>query len=136
MPFSRKPKLTFEKKLPFLAIKTSNSICKCRLLCPRNFQARIMECVANCHFQLQGIFLTQGSNPCLLGLLHCRQILYHQATGEAHTVIYWTLFRIREKNIYITADKSALEHAYINTLLAGGFLQKLIPIPDNLLSEY
>ena len=27
-----------------------------------------------CHFLLQGIFLTQGSN---LGLLHCRQILYH-----------------------------------------------------------
>ena len=27
-----------------------------------------------CHFLLQGIFLTQGSNP---GLLHCRQIVYH-----------------------------------------------------------
>ena len=27
-----------------------------------------------CHFLLQGIFLTQGSNP---DLLHCRQILYH-----------------------------------------------------------
>ena len=26
------------------------------------------------HFLLQGIFLTQGSNP---GLLHCRQTLYH-----------------------------------------------------------
>ena len=26
-----------------------------------------------CHFPLQGIFPTQGSNP---GLLHCRQILY------------------------------------------------------------
>ena len=26
-----------------------------------------------CHFLLQGIFPTQGSNP---GLLHCRQILY------------------------------------------------------------
>ena len=28
----------------------------------------------SCHFFLQGIFPTQGSNP---GLLHCRQILYH-----------------------------------------------------------
>ena len=27
-----------------------------------------------CHSLLQGIVLTQGSN---LGLLHCRQILYH-----------------------------------------------------------
>ena len=29
---------------------------------------------AGCHFLLQGIFPTQGSN---LGLLHCRQMLYH-----------------------------------------------------------
>ena len=30
----------------------------------------------HCHFLLQGIFPTQGLNPCLLCLLHCRQILY------------------------------------------------------------
>ena len=36
-----------------------------------------------CHFLLQGIFLTQGSN---LGLLHCRQILYHWATSEAQII--------------------------------------------------
>ena len=29
-----------------------------------------------CHFFLQGIFLTQGLNPHLLCLLHCRWILY------------------------------------------------------------
>ena len=36
-----------------------------------------------CHFLLQGIFLTQGSNP---GLLHCRQIRYqlsHQGRPNA-----------------------------------------------------
>ena len=33
-----------------------------------------------CHALLQGIFLTQGWNPCLL---HCRQIIYRWATGEA-----------------------------------------------------
>ena len=32
---------------------------------------------------LQGIFLTQGSNPCLLHLLYCRWIFYHWAIGEA-----------------------------------------------------
>ena len=32
--------------------------------------------VLPCHALLQGIFPTQGSNPCLLHLLHCRQILY------------------------------------------------------------
>ena len=29
-----------------------------------------------CHIFLPGIFPTQGSNPSLLCLLHCRQILY------------------------------------------------------------
>ena len=33
--------------------------------------------ISQAHFLLQGIFLTQGLNPWLLGLLHCRQILYH-----------------------------------------------------------
>ena len=37
---------------------------------------------------LQGIFPTQGLNLCLLWLLHCRWILYHQATGEA--ISYFT----------------------------------------------
>ena len=40
-------------------------------------QARILEWVAN--FLLQGIFLSQGSN---LGLLHCRQLLYHLSHQE------------------------------------------------------
>ena len=35
-----------------------------------------------CHALLQGIFLTQGSNVCLLCVLHCRQILYHSGTGK------------------------------------------------------
>ena len=33
-----------------------------------------------CHFLLQGIFLTQGSNP---SLLHCRQILHHLSHQES-----------------------------------------------------
>ena len=32
-----------------------------------------------CHFLIQGIFLTQGSNPCLP---HCRQMLYHLSHQE------------------------------------------------------
>ena len=39
-----------------------------------------------CHFLLQGIFLTQDSNPCLLCPLHGRQILYHWATKSCHSV--------------------------------------------------
>ena len=40
----------------------------CRLLCPWNFAGKITG--VGCHFLLQGIFLTQGLNPCLLCLLH------------------------------------------------------------------
>ena len=31
----------------------------------------------SCHFLLQGIFPTQGSNSNLLHLLHCRWVLHH-----------------------------------------------------------
>ena len=40
--------------------------------CPRNSLDKYIG--VGCHPLLQGIFPTQGSN---LGLLHCRQILYH-----------------------------------------------------------
>ena len=43
-----------------------------RLLCPWDSPSKTTG--VGCHSLLQGIFLTQGSNP---GLLHCRQILYH-----------------------------------------------------------
>ena len=39
-----------------------------RLLCPCNFPGK--NTGVGCHFLLQEIFLTQGSNPCLLNLLH------------------------------------------------------------------
>ena len=40
-----------------------------------------------CHVLLQGIFLTQGLSQCLLWLLHCRQIFYCLATGEAASAV-------------------------------------------------
>ena len=39
-----------------------------KFLCPWNFPGKNTGVV--CHFLLQGIFLTQGSNPCFLHLLH------------------------------------------------------------------
>ena len=45
------------------------------------FQARILEWMTISYSR--GIFLTQGSNLCLLQLLHCRRILYFGVTGEA-----------------------------------------------------
>ena len=43
----------------------------------------------SCHFLLQGIFRTQGSN---LYLLHCKQLLYHWATCEAPFYIQQCVF--------------------------------------------
>ena len=42
-----------------------------RLLCPWNFSGK--NTGVGCHFLLQGIFPSQGTNP---GLPHCRWILY------------------------------------------------------------
>ena len=52
-----------------------------KLLCPWDFQGKSTG--VGCHFLLQGIFPTQGSNP---GLSHCRQTLYclsHQGRSHA-----------------------------------------------------
>ena len=43
-----------------------------RLLCPWDFPGKNTR--VSYHSLLEGIFLTQESNP---GILHCRQILYH-----------------------------------------------------------
>ena len=44
-----------------------------RLLCPWDSSGK--DTGVGCHALLQRIFLTQGSNLCLLQLLHCRQTL-------------------------------------------------------------
>ena len=49
-----------------------------RLLCPWNSPGK--NTGVGCQALLQGIFLTQGSNP---GLRHCRQILYHLSHKES-----------------------------------------------------
>ena len=51
-----------------------------RLLCPWNFPGK--NTGVGCHFLLQGIFPTQGSNLCLFVSCVGWQILYHCATWE------------------------------------------------------
>ena len=58
--------------------------------CPWDFPDK--NTGVGCHFLLQGIFLTQGSNP---GLLHCRWILYwqsHQGSPLNHLITRKSLF--------------------------------------------
>ena len=55
-----------------------------KFLCPWDFQGKSTG--VGCHFLLQGIFPTQGSNP---GLSHCRQTLYclsHQGSPEVYGI--------------------------------------------------
>ena len=59
-----------------------------RLFCPWDFPNK--NTGVGCRFLLQGIFLTQGSNP---GLQHCRQTLYrlsHQ--GSLSSYILYLIF--------------------------------------------
>ena len=60
-----------------------------RLLCPWNFLSK--NTGMGCHFLLQGLFLTQGSNPCLLHLLHWQMDslpLSHLESPILHFIIY------------------------------------------------
>ena len=72
-----------------------------RHLCPWNFPARSTG--VGSRALLHGIFQTQGSNLCLLD---CRQIPYHWATGEAHSLaldngIYWAPFPASTINTFL-----------------------------------
>ena len=75
VPFPLAQKIT----LPFKSVSRSvvpnslwpHGLQPTRLVCPWHFPST--DTGVDCHFLLQGIFPTQGSN---LGLLHCRQILY------------------------------------------------------------
>ena len=62
----------------FLIVLSYARLFVARLLCPCNSPGKNTE--VGCHSFLQGIFPTQRSN---MGLLHCRQILYHWVTWEA-----------------------------------------------------
>ena len=58
-----------------------------RLLCPWDFPGKNIG--VGCHFILQGIFLTQRSNP---GLLHCRQTPYRCIPGMQEMVAGFCFF--------------------------------------------
>ena len=61
-----------------------------RLLCPWNSPSKIIE--VGCHFLLQGIFLTQGSNPCLLHWQVYSLLLSHQ--GSPRGLIFIVIDKI------------------------------------------
>ena len=64
-----------------------------RLLCPWDFPGK--NAGVFCHFLLQGLFSIQESNPCLLCLLHGRQILYHWATWESPAILNRVYLKVK-----------------------------------------
>ena len=60
-----------------------------RLFCSWNFPSK--NTGVGCHFLLQGIFLTQESNPSLLHLLHCRLILYQLSHKGSPRILEWVV---------------------------------------------
>ena len=74
---------------PVRLFATSWAVACTRLLHPWDFLGKSTG--VGCHFLLQGIFPSQGSNP---GLPHCRQMLYHLShQGSPGRVIQILLLR-------------------------------------------
>ena len=68
-----------------------------RPICPWNFPGK--NAGVGCHFLLQGIFPTQGSNPCLLCLLQWQgDILYHctRACNLSEIAVYTLIWQHRK----------------------------------------
>ena len=73
-----------------------------------------------CHALLQGIFLTQGSNPHLLYLLHCMWILNSWAITETHNVciLFQTQTRdnggfLNKATLWSPASMDSFLHLYV-----------------------
>ena len=76
-----------------------------------------------CHCLLQGIFLTQGSN---LGLLHCRQILYHLSHQGSPSVQFSSVQLLSHVRIFVT-PWTAARHASLSITNSWSLL-KLISV--------
>ena len=76
-----------------------------KLHCPWDFSGKNRR--VSCHFLRQGIFLTQGSNPCLECLLHHRQILCllsHQGSQLVHKAFIQRNLELVRRHFQFVAD--------------------------------
>ena len=90
-----------------------------RIPCPWNSPGKNTGVV--CHSLLQGIFLTQGSNP---GLLHCRQILYHLSyPGSKYFIYFYWISRFLwlEFVLFIFLSHPVTKLSVVNKYLLNAF---------------
>ena len=86
-----------------------------------------------CHSLLQGIFLTQGSNP---GLPHCRQALYHLSQQGSPVVCHYISIKLEKKKagskfrwdgVSWACRGSPLGHLLDSLVLSWGTLPRTSP---------
>ena len=117
----------------------SRGLQSARFLCPWDFPGENTRVC--CHAFHQGVFPIQGSNPCLLHLLHCRQMLYEWATGEApSSVSMWICilpnFSYSVKlSVHTVSSQIVSEQNKIISAAANGILEmawiSFSPLPIN-----
>ena len=89
----------------------SYGLSSARLLCPRDSPGK--NTGVGCHVLLQGIFLTQGSNPCLLHLLHWQAGSLPLAPPGKPMLCIHTLFihqKLARKYIFLILEMKLLRH--------------------------
>ena len=78
-----------------------------RLLCSRDFPGK--NTGVGCDALLQGIFLTQRSNQCLLHFLHCQQVLYHKRhPGSSNCLLTFIIYGEKLLNSYFCIPASSI----------------------------
>ena len=85
-----------------------------RLLCPRNFSGKNIG--VGCHFLLQGICLSQGSNPRLLHLLQWQaDSLPLSHLGSPHFLVCWMCF----SSVWFNFAHDAFRHTHVYCCFEG-----------------
>ena len=88
-----------------LTLLWTHGLLPIRLLCPWDFPGK--DIGVGCHFLLQGIFPTQGSNP---SLLHAGR--WTSPTGEAHVLWNTETKQIKKKSNHIFSSKETANANY------------------------
>ena len=95
--------------------------------CPWNFQSK--NTGVGCHFLLQGIFLTQKSNPSLLSLLHWQEDSLPRAPpGKPARIIISTQWFLAKRQCWLSWVVSRLPHGNKNGWNGRSGLKKVCPL--------
>ena len=103
-----------------------------RLLCPWNFPSK--NTGVDCHFLFQGIFLTQGPNPCLLHLLNWQADFFTLGSPTTKNYLVLNISSTEIQKPCCGFKKRALGRGWILPALplAGGCLWKVLSLVNSM----